>query len=64
VLGSSVDVGLAPPVGGCRRIRSWSAVDAVLRPRRSPMSGSTEPSFGVPPGSVRLEARVQLPYDN
>jgi hypothetical protein len=33
-------------------------------PRPSPTSGSVEPSFGVPPGSVRLEARVQLPYDN
>ena len=29
-----------------------------------PSSGSDEPSFGVPPGSVPLEDRVQLAYDN
>jgi len=36
VLGSSVDVGLAPPVDRCHRIRSWSAVDAGTPPPSVP----------------------------
>jgi len=61
----SVDVVSVPPADGHGPCRSVEAGPRRRRrPRRSPTSGSNEPSFGVPPGSVQLEARVQLTYDN
>ena len=62
--GSSVDVVSAPPADGAVRTGLGWAVDAGVTAASVPHSGSSEPSFGVPPGSVPLEARVQLPYDN
>jgi len=64
VRGSSVDVISAPPFEGVVRSGLGRAVHVGVTAPSVPQSGSIKPSFGVPPGSVPLEARVQLPYDN